>query len=104
MTTNQSIRILQSGEAFTFKDLKEKNFEVNVVVPIDMDIILEGIESLKDAASQAITGSDYALCDIGYEVFPHFYGTNTVALKVTGYIDDMESLSHLEDFEFVEEQ
>ncbi len=97
------IRILSFGEQLTFKELKENNFSVDVVVPIDIDTFFEGIDCVNDAASQAITGSDYALCDIGYEVFPHFYGTNTVAVKVTGYIDDIETLTHLEDFESSEE-
>ena len=64
-----------------------------------MDTFFKGIDAVNDSASQSITGSDYALCDIGYEVFPHSYGTNAVAVKVTGYIDDIETLTHLEDFE-----
>lgn len=108
MNSNQenakTIRILSFGEQLTFKELKENDFSVEVVVPIDMDTFFEGIEAVNDSASQSITGSDYALCDIGYEVFPHFYGTNALAVKVTGYIDDIETLTHLEDFESFEEE
>ncbi len=97
--TNSNIRILQLGESLTFKEMQETDFSVSVVIPMDMDTFFDGIDVVNDVASQTITGSDYALCDIGYEVFPYFYGTNTVAVKVTGYVDDLQSLSHLQDFE-----
>lgn len=98
-STNSDIRILQLGESLTFKEMQENDFSVSVVIPMDMDNFFDGIDVVNDVASNTITGSDYALCDIGYEVFPYFYGENTVAVKVTGYVDDLQSLSHLQDFE-----
>ncbi|NCQ51739.1 hypothetical protein GW796_07575 [archaeon] len=92
------IRILKDGEHLTFKELKEKNFTVDVVINMDMDTIMCGIEAVNEAASDAVTGSDYALCDLSYQVHPYFYGGG-VAIRVTGYIEDIETLSHLSDYE-----
>lgn len=95
----KTIRILKEGEKLTFKEMKEKEFQIEVVIPMDMETLMEGIESVNDSASEQITGSDYALCDIGYEVYPYFYGANSVAIKVTGYIGEIETLQYLEDYE-----
>lgn len=96
---NDAVRILKDGEKLSFKELKEKDFQVDVVIPMEMDVIMEGIEAVNDVASETITGSDYALCDISYETFPYHYGNSSVAVRVTGYIEEIETLQHLDDYE-----
>jgi CheY-like chemotaxis protein len=96
---NKAIRILKPGERLTFKDMKKTDFNIDVVISMDMEVMVEGIEAVNDISSEMITGSEYALCDIGYEVYPYFYGDGGVAIRVTGYIIEHESLSHLEDYE-----
>lgn len=95
----KSLRILQEGNKLTFKEMKEGNFQVDVVIPMDMDTLMEGIEAVNDTASEAITGSSYALCGISYEVYPYYYGNNSVAIRVTAYIEDIQSLQYLADYE-----
>lgn len=99
----KAIRILNGDEKLTFKEMKENDFQLKVVIPIDMDILMEGIEAINDYASEYITGCQYALCDISYSVYPYFYGDACVAVKVEGYIEDIETLSHLSDYENIEE-
>lgn len=95
----KAIRILKENEKLTFKELESANFQVDVVIPIPMDEVLQGIEAINDYASQYITGCEYALCDIGYEVYPYFYDESQMAVRVSGYIEDRESLQYLEDYE-----
>lgn len=96
---NKAIRILKNGESLNFKEMKDKNFRIDVIIPMDMDSIMEGIDVVNDIASEAITGSSCALCNINYEVYPYFYGTCAVAIRVTGYIEEIETLNHLADYE-----
>lgn len=103
---NKAIRILKNGEKLTFKEMKSTNFNIEVVISIGLDIFLNGIEAVNEYASEAITGNEYALCDISYEVYPYIYGNYKyeVAILVTGYIEEIESLDHLEDYEELEEE
>ena len=94
----QAIRILKVDEKLTFEEMKNNNFQIEVVIPIDMQIIMEGVEVINDNASQIITGCEYALCDIGYEVYPYFYNKSSMAVRVTGYIEDIDTLHNLEDY------
>lgn len=96
---NTAMRILKENEKLSFKDMKVTDFHIDVVIPMDMDTMMLGIEDVNDTASETITGCDYALCDISYEVYPHYYGKGAVAVRVTGYIEDIETLSDLEDYE-----
>lgn len=96
---NKALRIMKENEKLSFKEMKVTDFKIDVVIPMDMDTMMSGIEGVNDSASEAITGCDYALCDINYEVYPHYYGTASVAVRVTGYIEDIETLSNLEDYE-----
>lgn len=89
--TKDTVRILQHGEGLTSAEIVALDYSVDVVIPMDMDTLMEGIEAVNESASEIITGSDYALCDIGYEVYPYFYNSGCVAVRVTGYIED-ESL------------
>lgn len=95
---NEAIRILNNGEKLTFKELEEKDFQVEVVIPVDMDVLMNGIDAVNDYASEYITGCDYALNDISYEVYPYFYGSGCVAIKVCGYIEDIDTLQNLDDY------
>lgn len=99
---DKAIRILKDGEKLTFKEMKEKDFNIDVIISISLDTFMDGIDAVNDVASEAITGSEYALCSIGYEVYPHYFGKYEVAIRVTGYIEDIESLDHLEDYEEAE--
>lgn len=99
---NKAIKILNNRDKLTFKELKENNFRVEVIIPISINVLMDGIESVNDYASDYITGCEYALCEIGYEVYPYFYEESLVAIKVTGYIEDIESLEYLEDYEYSE--
>lgn len=101
---NTAVRILKGDKPLTFKELKDNDFDVDVVIPIELDTFMEGIEAVNDYASHTITGNEYSLCSIGYEVYPYHYGKYTVAIKVTGYIEDIESLSYLEDYEEQEDE
>lgn len=95
----KAIRILKENEKLTFKEIESSNFQIDVVIPIPMNEVLQGIEAINDYASQYITGCEYALCDIGYEVYPYFYDESQMAVRVTGYIEDKETLQYLEDYE-----
>lgn len=94
---HEKVRILKMNEVLSFKEMKELDFSIDVVVPVDIDTIMNGIEALNEYVSETITGSDYALCDIGYEVYPHFYNEGCVAMRVTGYIQDPDVLDGYED-------
>jgi hypothetical protein len=96
---NKAIRILKPGEQLTFKEMKKNNFKIDVVISIPMNIVMEGIDTINDKASEMITGSDYALCDISYETYSYFYDVNSVAIRVKGYIEDLETLQYLDDYE-----
>lgn len=66
--------MLNHSENLSFKELKQTNFIVSVVVPIDFNLLLAGdIEEINDKASAIVTGSEVALNDINYEVYNHFY-------------------------------
>lgn len=94
-----TIKILGLGENLTFKEIKEKDFQVEVVIPISFDILLCGdIDQINDEASKAITGSEVALNGIGYEVYNHFYNKDTIAIKVVGFVEDEETLSEMEGY------
>lgn len=95
----KALRILKEGESLTFKEMKASNFQVDVVIPMDMDTIMEGIDVVNDIASEAITKSCYALCSLEYAVYPYHYGNNAVAVRVKAYVEDIEMLSELADYE-----
>ena len=96
---DKSIRILKEGKKLTFQEMKNNNFQIDVVIPIDMQIIMDGVEVINDNASEIITGCEYALCDIGYEVYPYFYNKSSMAVRVTGYVEDIDTLHNLDDFD-----
>lgn len=95
----QVVRILKPGEKLTVKEMKDTDFSIEVVIQIDLDTLMEGIDAVNNAASAMITGVDYALCDISYETYPYHYENGGVAIKVCGYIEEVESLESLEDYE-----
>lgn len=94
--TKESVRILQFGEKLTPAEIVEMGYSIDVVIPVDLDTLMEGLEWVNEAVSEDITGIDYALCDIGYEVYPYFYNSGCVAIRVTGCIED-ESLFEADD-------
>ena len=98
-----AIRILKSGEKLSFKEMKDNDFSISVVVSMDLDTLMQGIDTVNDVASEMITGSECALCDISYEVYPYNYGDSGVAIHVKGYIEEVETLQYLEGYEEQEE-
>ncbi len=99
--TDSTLRILQDNEHLTLDELIKTDYSVDVVVPIPLDLFLEGSDEYDDRGSigivneyvsTAILNHEYALCDISYEVYPHFYGNGDVAVRVQGYIEEPELL------------
>ena len=79
---------------FSVREMAERGYNVDVVVPVDMEIIQnDGIEGLNDLVSELITGSICGLQDIGYKVYPHFYGPDHVAMRVTAQRGELLSAS-----------
>lgn len=101
---DKAVRILKGDTPLTFKEMKSTDFSIDVVIPVDLDIFMAGMEALNDYASDTITGNPYALHDISYEVYPYHYGQYEVAVRVTGYIGEIDSLEDLEDYEEPEEE
>lgn len=99
---NKDVRFLKSGEKLSFKEMKDSNFQIDVIISMDLDVMMEGIDAVNSFASEIITGSDYALCDIGYNTYPYFYEDGGVAIRVTGCIEDTETLQYLDDYEEIE--
>lgn len=72
----------------SLREMAECNFQVDVVVPVDMGLLHGGdIEELNDTVSERITGSELGLTDLTFEVFPHQYSTQEVALRVRAFVD-----------------
>jgi hypothetical protein len=92
--SEQTLKVFQIGERpFTAKELALRGFDVDVVVPLDMSTVQsDDIEGMNDHASELITGSICGLVDIGYKVYPHFYGPDYIAMRVTGYVDAVGEL------------
>jgi hypothetical protein len=79
---------------FSVREMAERGYDVDVVVPVNMEIIQnDGIEELNDLVSELITGSICGLQDIGFKVYPHFYGPDHVAMRVTAQRGEQLSAS-----------
>lgn len=96
---HKTLRVLKGNETFTFKELKADKFSVDVIVSVGIDTFLDGIDAFNECVSEMITGSDYALCNIDYQPYPYFFNDGGVAIRVTGYIEEIDALNHLADYE-----
>lgn len=89
-------RFLDDGDThLTVEEMKSLNWSMNVVVPVDAAIV-GNIDALNDQVSELITGKDYALCGMDYEVFPYHYGNDAVAMLVNGFIEEPEQVFELD--------
>jgi hypothetical protein len=86
------------GKPFSARELAQRQFKVDVVVPVEMSTLqADDLEGVNDLVSELITGSCCGLLDIGYEVYPHFYGPDFVAVRVTAQVDNEGELGLSED-------
>jgi hypothetical protein len=84
------LKVFQIDERpFSVRELAGRGYDIDVVVPVDMGTIQsDGMDGLNDYVSHLITGSICGLQDIGYKVYPHFYGADHVAMRVTGQVGE----------------
>lgn len=68
-------------------EMASSDWRLTVVIALSMDAMGD-VDAMNEEASKTITGNKVALCDIGYDVFPYFYGPGTVAIKVSGMIEE----------------
>lgn len=84
------LKVFQIDERpFSVREMAERGYDIDVVVPVAMGIIQnDGMDGLNDEVSELITGSICGLQDIAYKVYPHFYGDDHVAMRVTAQVGE----------------
>lgn len=89
-------RFFDDGDKpMTVEEMRAASWMLKAVIPMDIADVGD-IEAQNDSASSTITGIDYALCDISYEVFPYFYGNAAVAMLVSGVIEEPDGVFELD--------
>lgn len=94
---NQTIRILKENERLTVEEVEKNDFKVDVVIPVPMSALLDGMESFNDYVSEFIADNDCGLSDISYEIFPYFYNEKRIAIRVNAYVEDNINFSFLDE-------
>ncbi|MBC8742751.1 hypothetical protein F6X40_40440 [Paraburkholderia sp. UCT31] len=88
--------IMELGQApLTLGQLKAREWQVDVVVPVAVSQMSASIDVLNDLLSSAITGEAAMLEDIAFEAYSHPYGSSYVALRVTARVGEPEHWQEL---------
>lgn len=85
-------RYMRPGDTpMSVLEMKQEGWKIGVVLPVPLSDI-GYINHMNDYVSKMVTGLDYALHDISYRVFPHYYNEEYVAVMAIGYIENPDDI------------